>query len=167
VLLGDDQAGMLLDLGTCFGFFAPRIAAGHDPAVQAGDISPGTCDLLARVSLRLGTPVPVIVCDAACVPLPDAGIDTVTLLHVVEHVDAAHGDAILREAVRLARRRVIIAVPLERERTPPSGMSAPSTCRNWPPPAPCTPPPGRRERVEEFHGGWLVLDRLLPPALQH
>jgi SAM-dependent methyltransferase len=159
------RTGTLLDLGSCFGFFALRIAAGHDVAVQASDIAPGTCDLLARVSLRLGTPVPVIVCDAACVPLPDGDIDTVTLLHVLEHVDAAHGEAILREAVRLARRRVIVAVPIEREPDVAFGHvrtldlsqltasgAAHTAAAPW------------RARVEEFHGGWLVLDRLLPPA---
>ncbi|HEX2808711.1 MAG TPA: class I SAM-dependent methyltransferase, partial [Kineosporiaceae bacterium] len=133
--------------------------------VQAADISPGTCDLLARISLRLGTPVPVIVCDAACVPLPDAAVDTVTLLHVLEHVDAAHGEAILREAVRLARRRVIVAVPLEREPDVAFGhlrtLDLPQLAASG---AVHTTPGPWRARVEEFHGGWLVLDRLLPPA---
>ena len=165
-LVAEATTGTLLDLGTCFGFFPLRLAIARPGlSVQACDISPGTCNLVSRVSLRLGAPVPVFVCDAACVPLADASVDTVTLLHVLEHVDAGHGAAIMREAVRLARRRVIIAVPLEPEpdaafghvRSLDLGQLAASgaelaTQGPW------------HAWVEEFHGGWLVLDRLLPPS---
>jgi hypothetical protein len=156
----------LLDLGSCFGFFPLRLAIGRPwLRVQAGDISPGTCDLLSRVSLRLGVPVPALVCDAACVPLTDAGVDTVTLLHVLEHVDAGHGDAILREAVRLARRRVIVAVPLEPEPDAAFGhvrsLDLEQLVASGAELAAVGP---WQARVEEFHGGWLVLDRLLPPS---
>jgi SAM-dependent methyltransferase len=167
-LLRDAVTRSLLDLGTCFGFFPLRLATGHagtGVAVQAGDISPGTCALLSRVSVRLGAPVPVLVCDAACVPLPDASVDTVTLLHVLEHVEAEHGEAMVAEALRLARRRVIVAVPLEEEpdaafghlRTLDLAGLADTGTR-------VTAGGPWRARVDEFHGGWLVLDRLLPPT---
>jgi SAM-dependent methyltransferase len=156
----------LLDLGTCFGFFPLRLAARADlPGItlRAADISPATCDLLSRVSARLGTPVSVLTCDAACVPLPGADTDTVTLLHVLEHVEPAHGTAILAEAVRLARRRIVIGVPLETEPDPAFGhlrAITTSDLAQW-----GDRVAGRgpwRARVEEYHGGWLVLDRLLP-----
>jgi SAM-dependent methyltransferase len=159
----------LLDLGTCFGFFPLRLALdaseGGRVVVQAADISPGTCDLVSQVSLRLGTPVPVLVCDAACVPLPDGEVDTVTLLHVLEHVDARHGKAVLAEAVRLAGRRVIVAVPLESEPDAAFGHLRAISLADlaaWGAELAVTGP--WRATVEEFHGGWLVLDRLLPPS---
>jgi SAM-dependent methyltransferase len=162
-LVREAASTSLLDLGCCFGFFPLQLAA-HGRgglAVRAADISPGTCDLLARVSVRLGAPVPVLVCDAACVPIPDCGVDTVTLLHVLEHVDDAHGQEILAEAVRLARRRVVVAVPLES--APDAAFGHLRTIslddlRAWGTELEATGP--WRARVEEFHGGWLVLDHL-------
>lgn len=158
----------LLDLGTCFGFLPLRLAAGTAGpgiAVQAADISGATCDLLSRVSVRLGRPVPVLVCDAAAVPLPDAAVDTVTLLHLLEHLDAGHARAALLEAMRLARRRVVVAVPLESEPDTVFGhvrtLDLASLAATGDDVASAGP---WRPWVEEFHGGWLVLDRLLPPA---
>jgi SAM-dependent methyltransferase len=153
----------LLDLGSCFGFFPLRVAtgrAGERISVRAADISPGSCALLGRISMRLAAPVPVLVCDAAAVPLPDAGVDTVTLLHVLEHVDSTHGEAMVREAIRLARRRVIVAVPLESEPDPAFGhlrtlgLSQLATIG-----ADAAAGLPWRSSVEEHHGGWLVLDR--------
>lgn len=167
-LIREAATRTLLDLGTCFGFLPLRVsdgAAGPDVAVRAADISGPTCHLLGLISARLARPVPVLVCDAAAVPLPDASVDTVTALHLLEHLDAGRARAVLHEAMRLARRRVVIAVPLESEpdavyghvRTldlaalAATGEQA-ATTGPW------------RPWVEEHHGGWLVLDRLLPPA---
>jgi SAM-dependent methyltransferase len=170
-LVRDAEGRSLLDLGTCFGFFPLRLVADRPDGslfVRAADISPGTCDLLARVSVQLRTPVPVLVCDAACVPLPDAGVDTITLLHVLEHVDSGHGRAMLEEAVRLARRRVIVAVPLETEPDPAFGHVRTISLDDltvWGDEFAAT---GLwRPHVEKYHGGWLVLDRLLPPRHPH
>ncbi len=84
-------------------------------------------------------------------------------MHVLEHLDAGHGAAILREAVRVARRRVIVAVPLESEPAATFGhvrnldlMQLASSGADLAGVGPW------RARVEEFHGGWLVLDRLPP-----
>jgi hypothetical protein len=168
-LVRDAVTQSLLDLGTCFGFFPLRLAgrppgpAGERMSVRAADISASTCDLLGRVSHRLGSPLPVLVCDAACVPLPTADVDTVTLLHVLEHVDAGHGAAILAEAVRLARRRIVIGVPLEPEPDAAFGhlrSISLADLAEWGAGLAAGGP--WRARVEEHHGGWLVLDRLLP-----
>jgi hypothetical protein len=83
----------------------------------------------------------------------------VTVLHLLEHLDAATAGAVLRDAVRLARRRVIVAVPFE---------DVPRACYGhvqrfdgdvlrliadaW-------RTTGVHAGVHEFHGGWLVLDR--------
>ncbi len=152
--------GSVLDLGSCFGFFPLRLAA--DPgcrSVTASDVAPGTCALLARVSVRLGTPLTVLTCDAAGVPLATSGTDTVTVLHVLEHVDADHGEAIVAEAARLARRRVVVAVPLEAVPDPTYGHLRTVTTAQLAATGARLHAAGWRAEVFEHHGGWLVLDR--------
>ncbi|HYJ57109.1 MAG TPA: mycofactocin oligosaccharide methyltransferase MftM [Mycobacterium sp.] len=150
----------VIDLGSCFGFFPLRLARqGID--VLATDLSRPTMHLLETVSARLRRPLTTLSCDAADVPLPDRHADTVTALHLIEHLPADAGDAMLDEAVRLARRRVVIAVPFEDE---PRGcyghiqrfdlaalelMADRLRLRH----------PGLTARSYEFHGGWLILDR--------
>jgi len=148
----------IVDLGSCFGFFPLRMAAaGFD--VTATDLSRPTMELLDHTSPLLRRPLRTVVCDAASVPLSDGAADTVTVLHLLEHLGAEASAAVLREAMRLARRRVIVAVPFE---------DVPRACY------------GHVQRfdldvlqtiadawrgsvieagVHEFHGGWLVLDR--------
>lgn len=148
-LVGDS----LLELGSSFGFFSLRQASTR--TVTAIDVSPGSVRLLERVSARLGTPVETHVADAAHVPLPDGCADSVVALHLLEHVEPGHGWRIIDEAVRLARKRVIIAVPYEdvpeelwgHVRTLDS-----EDLRAY----------GQRTAlpfsVQEQHGGWLVID---------
>ena len=148
----------IVDLGSCFGFFPLRMAAAG-LTVTATDISSSTMDLLDRVSGPLRRTVRTLTCDAAWVPLPDGAADTVTVLHLLEHLDAAVAGSVLREAWRLARRRVIVAVPFE---------DVPRACYGhlqrfdydalrgiadaW-------RATGVRASVHEYHGGWLILDR--------
>ena len=148
----------ILDLGSCFGFFPLRLAAsGH--RVTATDLNRPTMELLTRVSARMNRPLRTLACDASDVPLPDDAADTVTVLHLVEHLDATSTGAVLREAMRLARRRVIVAVPFE---------DVPRACYGhiqrfdldvlrviadaW-------RGTGVRAAAHEFHGGWLTLDK--------
>jgi SAM-dependent methyltransferase len=147
--------GTVLDLGSCFGFLALLLAERGDGAVIASDIAPGTMRLLARMARLRGLPVDTQVCDAARVPLPDAAVDTVTVIHVLEHLEPEQGAAVLREALRLARRRVVVAVPFEEEPTAAYGH-----LRTFGPAdlAGLGRRSGRRFTVEEHHGGWLVLD---------
>lgn len=145
----------LLDLGSCFGFFPLRMShTGYH--VTATDLSAPTMDLLSLVSGRLGRPVATVACDAARVPLPDGVADTVTALHLLEHLPTEAGAAVLAEAVRVARRRVIIAVPFEDEpqacyghvrRFDVGELTRLGELAG-----------GIRATVSEYHGGWLVLD---------
>jgi hypothetical protein len=148
----------IVDLGSCFGFFPLRMAAAG-MTVTATDLSGPTMGLLDRMGRRLERPLLTMSCDAARVPLPDGAADTVTVLHLLEHLDPSAAGAVLREAVRLARRRVIIAVPFE---------DVPRACYGhvqrfdsatlrliadvW-------RTSGVRAGVHEYHGGWLILDR--------
>jgi hypothetical protein len=144
----------VLDLGSCFGFLPLRMASlGLRPI--ASDISAGSMGLLARVSAWFGTPVPALVCDAAAVPLADGSVDTVTAIHLLEHVPPDHGAAVLAEMLRVARRRVVVAVPFEETPDPAFGHVRcfdSAALRRW----------GRASGVPftvfEHHGGWLVLD---------
>ena len=148
------------DLGSCFGFLPLRIAAaGMD--VVATDLSAPTMKLLARVSRTLRRPVQTICCDAANVPLPDRDADTVTAVHLLEHLTSAMAGDVIDEALRLARRRVVVAVPFEDEpracyghiqrfdTAALRGLAAQVQRRH----------PGVRAGVHDYHGGWLILDR--------
>jgi SAM-dependent methyltransferase len=146
--------GSVLDLGSCFGFFPLRLAL-RGTHVTATDLSEGTMRLLRTVAPHLGVTLNVIACDASGIPVADNSADTVTALHLLEHVDEDLGARIVDEAVRIARRRVIIAVPFESEATACHGH-----VRTF-------DSPGLRAlgagtglpfEVDEHHGGWLVLD---------
>lgn len=147
--------GTVLDLGSCFGFLPLRLAS-TGTEVTATDISPGTVRLLDAVAPHLGLPVRTLVCDAANVPVPDRSADTVTAIHLLEHVDDAVGATILTEALRIARKRVIVAVPFEDEATACHGH-----VRTFDLPAleELGRTTGWTYEVFEHHGGWLVLDR--------
>lgn len=149
----------LVDLGSCFGFFPLRMS-NHGFDVTASDLSAPTMDLLARVSVRLHRPVRTLACDAARVPMPDNAADTVTALHLLEHLPAETGDAVLAEALRLARRRVVLAVPFEEEPQACYGhirrFDTAELVRLGERAQEIHP--GVHVTVSEHHGGWLVLD---------
>jgi hypothetical protein len=153
------EGRQVIDLGSCFGFFPLRLA-GRGIDVLATDLSAPTMELLTRMTRLLGRPARTLACDASSVPLPDCCTDTVTALHLIEHLPAQSCDAVVREAIRLARRRVVIAVPFEAEPTACYGHVqrfdraglegiAGRLRRDY---------PGLRTTVLEHHGGWLVLD---------
>lgn len=162
-LIAAIAANSVLDVGTCFGFLPLRLQAGSAGPVQtviASDVQAGTTALLDQLSRRLDRRVRTLTCDAARIPLGDECVDVVTVLHLLEHVDAAHGERIIAEAVRIARRRVVIAVPLEDDPESTYGHvrqisldDLRSVAGRW---------PGWIGAVSEFHGGWLVLDRISP-----
>ncbi|PQP26848.1 mycofactocin oligosaccharide methyltransferase MftM [Rhodococcus opacus] len=146
--------GSVLDLGSCFGFLPLRLArAGR--SVTATDILPGTMTLLDAVAPELGLDLRTLVCDAAHVPVPDNSADTVTAIHLLEHVDENIGAAVISEALRVARDRVVVAVPYEDEATACHGhirtFDTPSLTK-------LGESTGRPFEVFEHHGGWLVID---------
>ncbi len=146
--------GSVLDLGSCFGFLPLRLArAGMD--VTATDILPGTMILLDAVAPELGITIDTVICDAGEVPAPDNSADTVTAIHLLEHVDDAVGEAVIAQALRIARQRVVIAVPFEDEATACHGHIRTFDLESL-------RAVGRQSRVPfevfEHHGGWLVLD---------
>ncbi|MGA9874147.1 MAG: mycofactocin oligosaccharide methyltransferase MftM [Rhodococcus sp. (in: high G+C Gram-positive bacteria)] len=152
--------GSVLDLGSCFGFFPLRLGMGGH-RVTATDLSAGTMRLLGTVAPHLGVTLDVITADAAGVPVPDNSADTVTALHLLEHVDEHLGVRILDEALRIARERVVIAVPFEAEATACHGHIRTFDTATL---AALGRSVGRPFEVEEFRGGWLVIDASMVPA---
>jgi SAM-dependent methyltransferase len=145
----------VVELGCCFGFLSLRLAA-ERRRVTAVDLSPGTVRLLASVAPALGLPVDAVAGDAAAVPLADSCADTVFAVHLLEHLPHAAGGRVLAEMLRLARHRVVVAVPFEDVPNPTWGH-----VRTFDPAAlnAMGAATGRPYRVEEHHGGWLVIDR--------
>lgn len=146
--------GSVLELGSCFGFLSLRLARSGRPTT-ASDVSAGTIHLLETVAPRLGIHLRTTTADAARFPAPDSTADNVLVIHLLEHLEPEHGGRVVSEAVRLAARRVIIAVPLEEEAEETYGhvrTVSLDDLREW----------GRATQLEfevhEHHGGWLVID---------
>lgn len=148
-------AGRVLDLGCCFGFLAMLLAERPDTEVIASDIADGTVKLLRSTARKRGLSLGTLVCDGARVPLPNHAVDTVTAVHLLEHVEPEHGSAVLAEALRLARRRVIVAVPFEVEPTAAYGHVRTFDLAQLTTLGRST---GLPFHVDEHHGGWLVVE---------
>lgn len=144
----------VLELGSCFGFLSLRLAqAGH--RVTALDLVPGTMGLLSAVAARLGVTVAAVAGDVTAVPLANGCADTVFAVHLLEHLPEPAGAVALAEMVRLARRRVVVAVPFEDEPNPTWGHVR---CFDTGALAELGAATGLAYEVAEHHGGWLVLD---------
>jgi SAM-dependent methyltransferase len=146
--------GTVLELGCGFGFLSLRIAR-TGRAATASDVSPATVLLLDEMAARLGVPLATAPADAARFPSEDGSADTVLAVHLLEHLEPGHGTAVVAEALRLARRRVVVAVPLEDEADETFGHVRTVTLDDldrW------GRGTGFAYDVHEFHGGWLVVD---------
>ncbi|KRF19063.1 hypothetical protein ASG90_04065 [Nocardioides sp. Soil797] len=146
--------GSALELGCCFGFLSLRLAAGGRPVI-ASDVSAGTVALLDAVAPRLGLGVHTRTADAGRLPFDDKAADNVLAIHLLEHLEPRHGDRVVQEALRVARRRVVIAVPLEREADETWGHVRTVSLDDldaW------GSASGHPYDVREAHGGWLVID---------
>lgn len=144
----------VLEVGSCFGFLALACARnGFD--VTACDISDGAVSMLDAASRSLDIPLRAVSADARALPFPDDSVDTVTLIHLLEHLDADGIVCALTEALRVARSRVIVAVPFESKPSPHYGHLHSLGERDllrW---AMSVAHAGARVDVD--HGGWLVL----------
>lgn len=142
----------VVDLGASLGFLALHLAQ-LGVAVTAVEHDAGTARLLRLMADALGADLGDVAADTAA--LPDDAADAVALLHVLEHVDTATGAALLAEAVRVARRRVVVAVPYEDR---PVGLYGHVRSVTPDDLAALGAASGSTFDVHEHHGGWLVLD---------
>jgi hypothetical protein len=147
-------AGHVLDLGSCFGFLPLLLAERPANTVTASDLSGGTMGLLSAVAAARGLQVNTLVCDAARIPVPDGWADTVSVIHLLEHVSPDHGRAVIGEALRVARHQVVVAVPVEDEPTAAYGHIR---ILDLPQLGKLGDRAGHPCSVHEHHGGWLVL----------
>ncbi|WP_433801738.1 mycofactocin oligosaccharide methyltransferase MftM [Actinomycetospora sp. CA-084318] len=148
------------DLGSCFGFL-PLLMAERGLDVVATDHTPGTMTLLAAVA-RAGV-VPeaaerlrTLACDARAVPLADGSVDTVTAIHLLEHLPEDGSGPIVDEMVRVARRRIVVAVPYEEVPDPVYGHLRRFTRDDLVALGERT---GWSYRVFDDHGGWMCAER--------
>jgi Methyltransferase domain len=147
-------AGQVLDLGSCFGFLPLLLAERPANAVTASDLSDGAMCLLTAVAAARGVQVSTLVCDAAHVPVPDGSADTVSVIHLLEHMSPDHGRAVISEAIRVARRQVLVAVPVEDVPAAVYGHIRTFDLRQLGELGECA---GHPWSVHEHHGGWLAI----------
>lgn len=146
--------GSALEVGCCFGFLSLRLArAGRQ--VIASDVSAGTMALLQAAASHLGVSLTTRTADATRLPWTDGTADNVLLVHLLEHLEPPLGDRAVAEAVRVARRRVVVAVPLEDEPDETWGHVRTVSLDDL---AGWGAASGHPYRVVEHHGGWLVID---------
>ena len=104
---------------------------------------------------RSGSTVHAVAGDALAVPLADRCADTVFAVHLLEHLPPGRDAVVLREMLRLARRRVVVAVPYEDEPNPTWGHVRTFDAAALHALGSST---GLHYEVTEHHGGWLVVD---------
>jgi len=148
-------AGRMLDVGSCFGFLPLLLAERPGNTVTASDLAGGTMGLLTAVAAARGLQVSTLVCDAARIPVPDDWAETVSVIHLLEHMSPEQGSAVLGEALRVARRLVVVAVPFEAEVTVAYGHVRTFDLRQLGELGDST---GHCYSLHEHHGGWLVLN---------
>ena len=148
----------VLDAGSCFGFL-PLLAAERDPRLKVigTDLVPAAAALAGRISRARGGRARFAAADLLALPAGDQTVDTVLAVHVLEHLPARVTASALAQLRRVARQRVVIAVPLEEVPDPTFGhlqaFDLPRLARLG------AEAPGWSGAVHAADGGWLVLDR--------
>jgi SAM-dependent methyltransferase len=164
----------VLDVGCCFGFL-PLLATDRDPRLRVvgADLAEPTVALAARISRARGSRARFAAADLLALPLADESVDTVLAVHVLEHLPAEVSALALAQLRRVARHRVVVAVPLEEAPDPTFGHvqafdlarlarigAAPQSQGT----RQSREAPGWSQAVYAADGGWLVLDRRTPRA---
>ena len=147
----------VLDAGCCFGFL-PLLAAERDPRLKVigADLVPATAALAGRISHGRGSRARFAAADLLALPVADQAVDTALAVHVLEHLPAGATGQALTQLRRVARQRVVIAVPLEETPDPVFGHLQ---AFDLPRLAELGAAPGWSPAVHAADGGWLVLDR--------
>jgi SAM-dependent methyltransferase len=147
----------VLDVGCCFGFL-PLLAAEKDPRLRVigTDVVPAAATLAGHISRSLSSGARFAAADMLALPVADQAVDTVLAVHVLEHLPAEVSALAVSQLCRVTRRRVVIAVPLEKTPDPTFGHVQ---AFDLPRLAGIGDNPGWSQAVHTADGGWLVLDR--------
>jgi SAM-dependent methyltransferase len=146
----------VVDVGTCLGWLPLLLDARGELEVLAADRWEAPLALLRALQHHTGTSIRLLAADSCMLPLADRSVDTALAVHLLEHLDEQDGMRTIRELCRVARERVIIAVPFEAVPDAAYGhvrvfdlptLSAAGRASGW------------HWFVDEQDGGWLVLDR--------
>ncbi len=110
----------LLDVGSGRGvFLLPFLEAFPDVKVTSLEILKKRVELLSDITLggidRLSV-IPRDICETTSEIIPDKSYDVVTMLEVLEHIPDAR--AALKNAVRIARKFIVITVPSKEDDNP-------------------------------------------------
>ena len=108
------RGATVLDVGCCFGFL-PLLAADRDPRLRVigTDLVPSSVALASRIGRTRGSRARFAAADLLALPVAEEAVDTVLAVHVLEHLPAEVSAQAMAQLCRVARRRVVIAVPLE------------------------------------------------------
>jgi SAM-dependent methyltransferase len=154
---------IVLDVGCCFGFL-PLLAAERYPYLRVigTDLVPATAALAGRISTSRAGRARFAAADLLALPFASQTVDTVLAVHVLEHLPAEACRPALAQLCRVARRRVVIAVPLE---DIPDRTFGHLQTFDLPRLAGLGEVPGWSQTVHAADGGWLVMDRDTENAL--
>jgi len=150
----------VLDVGSCFAFL-PLLAAEKDPRLRVigTDLVPSAAALAARMSRSQGSRARFAAGDLLALPVADQAVDTVLAVHVLEHLPAEASALALAQLRRVARHRVVVAVPLEEVPDPTFGHVQAFDLARLARIGQDPDAPGWSQAVHAADGGWLVLDR--------
>lgn len=151
LVLGTD----VLEAASCFGFLSLRLADVPGRRLVATDISAGSMRLLSTVSRLRDVAMTCAAADAHHLPFADSSTDTALAVHLLEHLPPVSAAQVLTELIRVARRRVVVAVPYETEPTAAYGHVR-TFCRADL--AALGAGTGLPYRTEDYCGGWLIVD---------
>ena len=150
----------VLDVGSCFGFL-PLLIAERAPRLRVigTDLVPAAAMLAGRMACEQGNRARFAAADLLVLPVADEAVDTVLAVHVLEHLPAETTAPALAQLRRVARRRVVVAVPLEDAPDPTFGHVQAFDLHKLAGIAASADAPGWARAVYSADGGWLVLDR--------
>jgi len=151
------RGATVLDVGCCFGFL-PLLAAERNPRLRVAgtDLVPSAAALAGRIARSQGNGARFAAADLLALPFAARAADTVLAVHVLEHLPAGASARALAQLCRVARRRVVVAVPLEETPDPTFGHRQ---AFDLPRLAAIGDIPGWSHAAYAADGGWLVLDR--------
>ena len=170
-LVAEIAPASLLDVATCFGFLPLLLASGagserHDRqrlrCIVGCDLNSALVALAeSYVRQRKLTGVRFVEADILSVNgygrLPEPSFDVVTAVHLLEHLEPAQTAPAMEALWSLARRRLIVAVPVERVPDTRFGHRQVFTQESL---RVLGQEMAGTRRCFEDHGAWLVIDRV-------